>query len=952
MFVTPVLATMPAQAAPQSAKPDPAPTKAEAGAERSHNRFDPLATQKASTKQRALDELAAGDARLVGKGTKRKIELADGSLVSYPINQTAQLLTFLVEFGDDETGSPFPGQTGPLHNEIPEPARSDNTSYWKSDFSREHYLDMFFNGMPEQDGESFKDSYKEMSSGRFDLEGDVSDWVKLDKAAGTYSQADGEESQEDMTDFIQDSANAWYDDQIAQGKTPEQIVEYLDGFDVWDRFDLDGDGITDEPDGYIDHFQAIHAGSGEEAGAEPWAIWSHRWSANQGGFNQDGPETTEDCTACYPAGGIQIGDTGMWIRDYTTEPEDGGLGVFAHEFAHDLGLPDFYDTKKGDNGTGFWTLMSSGSWLSHGDGATGTTPNHMGPTEKRFLGWYGANDLATVDVAAGESGKVTLGPSYHASTVGAQAALVNVPDGYTDAEAPEELGEGTFLYSGERDRTSATAVSKPIAITAATADLTAKVNYDIEEDWDYAYLQVSDDDGATWTSVATSESRTTNPNGSNLGQGISGATDGWIDLTADLSAYADKTVRLRWNYVTDDNTHGFGMAVDDLAVGDYTSNFDSANDWTLGGWFAAAEGTYQANYSQYYLVENRQYMGYDATLAEGPYIGTNVRTNTSRVAYYPYQDGMLVWFQNGLYGDNNTILHPGGGQSLPVDAHPKMIKWSDGSRPNSRLQSYDATFDVDTTDGVSFTAEAEPDGTRTLSVPSSPGVTTFDDTDPDAYWDAENPWGSTKVAGSGTIIKVLSSNETTGQMVIEIGSKAPKATKAPVVSGKAQVGKTLKASTGTWDQSDLTYSYQWYASGQLINGATAATYQLQPQDVGKKITVMVTAKSATSIEGVAESAPTAKVAKAPTKVKVTAPKPIKKGKKAKVTIEVTSAFTPTGMVKVKYAGKLVGVKALKNGKVTVTVPAKKKAGKYALVVKYQGADAFARSSKTVKLTVK
>jgi len=43
--------------------------------------------------------------------------------------------------------------------------------------------------------------------------------------------------------------------------------------------------------------------------------------------------------------------TGLWVGDYTMQPENGGLGVFAHEYAHDLGLPDQYDTAGGDNST-------------------------------------------------------------------------------------------------------------------------------------------------------------------------------------------------------------------------------------------------------------------------------------------------------------------------------------------------------------------------------------------------------------------------------------------------------------------------------------------------------------------------------------------------------------------------------------------------------------------------
>ena len=75
---------------------------------------------------------------------------------------------------------------------------------------------------------------------------------------------------------------------------------------------------------------------------------------------------------------MPLGNSGIWIGDYTTEPENGGLGVFAHEFGHDLGLPDLYDTAGGDNGTGFWTLMSGGSWLNEGKDSIGTKPGYMG----------------------------------------------------------------------------------------------------------------------------------------------------------------------------------------------------------------------------------------------------------------------------------------------------------------------------------------------------------------------------------------------------------------------------------------------------------------------------------------------------------------------------------------------------------------------------------------------
>ena len=63
---------------------------------------------------------------------------------------------------------------------------------------------VFFNGMPEQGGESFRDVYKEISSGRFDLEGDVSDWVTVPNNEASYGQT---ETNQDMTRFIGDSAD-------------------------------------------------------------------------------------------------------------------------------------------------------------------------------------------------------------------------------------------------------------------------------------------------------------------------------------------------------------------------------------------------------------------------------------------------------------------------------------------------------------------------------------------------------------------------------------------------------------------------------------------------------------------------------------------------------------------------------------------------------------------------
>ena len=179
-------------------------------------------------------------------------------------------------------------------------------------------------------------------------------------------------------------------------------------FDVWDRYDFDDDGNFNEPDGYIDHFQAVHAGEGEEAGggAGEDAIWSHRWYVNSDRLRHHRPDGRRGADQCSAA--PQIGDSGIWIGDYTVEPENGGLGVFAHEFGHDLGLPDFYDTAGGENGTAFWTLMSSGSWLGHGaDARTASAPPRAASARRRSSSSAGST---TPRSTPAQSGSFTLEP--------------------------------------------------------------------------------------------------------------------------------------------------------------------------------------------------------------------------------------------------------------------------------------------------------------------------------------------------------------------------------------------------------------------------------------------------------------------------------------------------------------------------------------------------------------
>src|SRR4029079_19142037 len=142
--------------------------------------------------------------------------------------------------------------------------------------------------------------------------------------------------------LIRDALAEWTQQRLDAGWTMKMIQDYLKTFDHQDRYDFDGDGDFNEPDGYIDHFQIVHAG-GDEADGDPVygsdAIWSHRGNVGlpphgQGpgpaiGGVQVGEGGVSDASS--PDGPVEFPDnpTGIWVNDYTMQPENGGLSVFA-----------------------------------------------------------------------------------------------------------------------------------------------------------------------------------------------------------------------------------------------------------------------------------------------------------------------------------------------------------------------------------------------------------------------------------------------------------------------------------------------------------------------------------------------------------------------------------------------------------------------------------------------
>lgn len=183
--------------------------------------------------------------------------------------------------------------------------------------------------------------YTELSRGKLTVTGEAIGWLRMPQPYSYYCN-----NQSGMGNtFPQNGPGLLWDALTAFCKT-----------DSLARFDSDGDG-------YVDGIFLIHAGGGAEAEANPTKrkgmIWSHKWVLPQ-----------------------PFSNSGTSVYAYSTEPEDGRVGVFAHEFGHVLGLPDLYDTTYRSAGVGAWCLMGAGSW-----GGNGNNPCRMNCWCLSDLGW-------------------------------------------------------------------------------------------------------------------------------------------------------------------------------------------------------------------------------------------------------------------------------------------------------------------------------------------------------------------------------------------------------------------------------------------------------------------------------------------------------------------------------------------------------------------------------------
>ncbi|PGY14242.1 immune inhibitor A domain-containing protein [Bacillus sp. AFS031507] len=610
------------------------------------------------------------------------------------IKKQGKLLTLTVEYSDV------------AHNNL---SKYETDNYY-SDYTLQHYEDMIFgeNGVKGPNGETFvsqKQYYEQQSGGTYTINGKAYGWLKVPGTAAFYGA---------------DSASGH--DNVTPGGSKQLVVDTykaalaagirLEDYDLEDPHDFDGDGNFWEQDGLVDHLQIIHAGMGQEAGGGLLgdnAIWSHRSAkfVDLDGF---------DDSIQHP-----IGKPGFY--DYTMMPEDGATGVFAHEYGHDLGLPDEYDTAYTGQGEAveYWSIMSAGSWAGK---IPGTEPTGFSPWAKQYFqstlgGKWTAPAVVNWEDVSTKGTQFLLDQANSPLGQNNQAIRVNLPKKKTPVNTP---ASGSFeFWGGQKDEMDTNMVTDVDLTGKNSATLTFDAWYDIEEQWDFAFVQVSNDDGVTWKSLGNSNTRSDvvaegYPTILNSMPGFSGNSNGWQAQSFDLSDYKGQKIKLRLRYATDWGTSNIGFFADNLKVvaDGVTVVEDGAESptskFSLNG-FTKMDGNKLTDH--YYLLEWRNHQGVDSGLA-------NIKRGNSLMSY---DGGLVVWYVDDSYTDNWTGIHPGDGFLGVVDAHVgKSMKLSTGAEAISRFQVADAAFGLNPTSGLDI---AYP--TYTINFPSQPAVSLFDD---------------------------------------------------------------------------------------------------------------------------------------------------------------------------------------------------------------------------------
>jgi hypothetical protein len=229
--------------------------------------------------------------------------------------------------------------------------------------------------------------------------------------------------------------------------------------------------------------------------------------------------------------------------------------------------------------------------------------------EEVYAGWIVANLLNRTNMADGQYGYREITPadiiykpvqqfngepiSDRLPPYGAQYYLVSRDQpvqvsfkGSTLARVtPVDPFSGEYVwYSNRGDETELTLTRTFDLSELASATLNFKTWYELENYFDFAYLEVSTDGGQTWEVIETTHGTDQDPIGTSRGFGYTGSSLDWLSESINLTPYSGQEIQLRFHVISDLSTTRDGFQLDEIMIPEL-GYYDGAED-DSGGWEA------------------------------------------------------------------------------------------------------------------------------------------------------------------------------------------------------------------------------------------------------------------------------------------------------------------------------------------------------------------------------
>lgn len=481
--------------------------------------------------------------------------------------------------------------------------------------------------------------------------------------------------------------------------------------------ELDYNEFDTDKDGVVDFFNVAFAGEGGNGNVGTGAnnVWPHKSdlqyyftdeNGEQGYVSNDqlkshtgvpqywtnaARNTMTETVTPYP----------VWVRvgPYNVNPEAAieKMSVIAHEYGHSLGLPDFYSTGSRET-FGSWELMAS----DHSQFMTVFTRQELGwivPREAEDGSYTlreSKTDTGTIHWKTPDGTPYTLtGPGIHnADALKFPQPTIKLIDEVPSGVRAWHSGSGNdFGCPTTQGHNLDFFIPEMAQLAGANVELSFQSLYEIEWDWDYAFMMISTDGGATWNTVVSEEGTTLdghNPNQAgcydDLGNGITGSSRvntternsltnanratgdlqpaEWITDRFDLSAYTGEEVIVRFGYFTDPAVANRGWFIDDIqltADGEtiYSSDFENdehtrifPDEWTR---VSSADGV-DADHAYYVEVRDRISWDFDG------------KDQSDRGAP-TWEPGVAILYTDESHGYGNTGVDNPPAQTI-VDSQP------------------------------------------------------------------------------------------------------------------------------------------------------------------------------------------------------------------------------------------------------------------------------------------